>query len=746
MSDFLLEIGTEEIPARMIGSATEELKRRIAELVSRERLLSDETQILVCFENQVFAGAITPAMFPVDAYSSPRRIAVVAHGLAESQPDVAEQLLGPAAAHAYKDGAPTQAAIAFAKKVGVSLDQLTTVTTPKGEYLAANVVKKGKPALDLLTELVPKEIAALYWAKSMYWRPGKPERFVRPVRWLVALLGDKIVPLEFGGITAGRTSRGHRILDSAPVELASPADYAEKLRAASVLPSYAEREHKIRKALDAATRQIPGARWREDKALLDTVVNLTEAPSVILGNFDSEFLALPEEVLVTVMRDHQKYFAVEDANGKLAPHFLAVLNTVTDAEGEAIVRHGNERVLRARFNDARFFWNTDQKLTLKDRVAMLKSVTFQKELGSYYDKATRTQHLGSQLSAAVTEFHPALRQGVVYKAALMAKCDLTTELVKEFTELQGIIGGLYLVHQAERMELPEGSAIAIGQAIYDQYKPASMEDDVPRSLEGAVLAIADKADTIAGMFALGMIPSGSKDPFALRRAANGIVRTLVEHNIPISLKRLMADALRQYQGSEAESRFTPVAQYEHYEHNVAAFFRERLEFYLRDARGFAYDVTNAVLASGADNVVDALARAEAVAKVRGSEDFDAIAASVKRIKNILRQATEAGKWTPDAKHSFAPQLAESDAERILAERTAELATSTALFCQLKQYDEALAALATIRRPLDDFFDKVMVMVDDEALRNSRLSLLQTVASTFQSIADFSEVVTEKKAS
>ena len=395
----------------------------------------------------------------------------------------------------------------------------------------------------------------------MYWRPGKPERFVRPVRWLVALLDGEIVPLEFGGITAGRTPRGHRIpRPSSRSTLASPAEYAEKLRAAHVLPSYAEREHNIRKALDKAVRAIPGARWREDKELLDTVVNLTEAPSVILGSFDREFLALPEEVLVTVMRDHQKYFAVEDAGGKLAPHFLAVLNTVTDAEGEAIVRHGNERVLRARFNDARFFWNTDQKLTLKDRVAMLKSVTFQKELGSYYDKATRTQHLGSLISAAVTEFHPAHRQGVVYKAALMAKCDLTTELVKEFTELQGIIGGLYLVHQAERMELPEGSAIG--------HRPGHLRSVQARlhgrrgaALAGRrrALAIADKADTIAGMFALGMIPSGSKDPFALRRAANGIVRTLVEHNIPISLSQLMADALRQYKGTEAESRFTAVA-------------------------------------------------------------------------------------------------------------------------------------------------------------------------------------------
>jgi glycyl-tRNA synthetase beta chain len=735
MSDFLLEIGTEEIPARMIASATEELQRRIGELVTRERLASSAEPLAS------------------EAFASPRRIAVLVHGLAASQPDVAEQLLGPAAAHAYKDGQPTQAAIAFAKKAGVSLAELTTATTPKGEYLAANVLRKGRPALDLLTELVPKEIAALYWAKNMYWRLGKSERFVRPVRWLVALLGSEIVPIEFGGITAGHTSRGHRILAPAPVPLASPAEYAEKLRAASVLPSYSEREHKIRKALDAAVRKLPGARWREDKELLDTVVNLTEAPSVILGNFDAEFLALPEEVLVTVMRDHQKYFAVEDANGKLAPHFLAVLNTVTDAEGEAIVRHGNERVLRARFNDARFFWNTDQKLTLKNRVVMLKSVTFQKELGSYYDKAVRTQHLGSLISSVVCDSHPGHRPGVVYKAALMAKCDLTTELVKEFTELQGIIGGLYLVHQADRMELPAGSAQAIGEAIYDQYKPASMEDDVPRSLEGAVLGIADKADTIAGMFALGMIPSGSKDPFALRRAANGIVRTLIEHNIPISLNQLMADALLQYKGSEAESHFKAVAQYEQ---NVAAFFRERIEFYLREARGFAYDVTNAVLASGADHVVDAVTRAEAVAKVRGSEDFTAISASVKRIKNILRQATEAGKWTPAsatgaasvAAYPPAPAAggADNEAERILATHTAKLAAGTAQLCQEKQYDEALAALATIRRPLDDFFDKVMVMVDDEAIRSSRLALLQTVASTFQSIADFSEVVTGGKAS
>jgi glycyl-tRNA synthetase beta chain len=736
MSDFLLEIGTEEIPARMIASATAELQRRIGELIFRERLYSHAT-----------AASLDSEAPASEAFASPRRIAVLVRGLADSQPDVAEQLLGPATAHAYKDGQPTQAAVAFAKKAGVPLTELTKATTPKGEYLAANVVKKGKPALDLLTELVPKEIAALYWAKNMYWRPGKSERFVRPVRWLVALLDDKVVPLEFGGITAGRTSRGHRILSAAPVPLASPAEYASKLRAASVLPSYSEREHTIRKALDKAVRAIPGARWREDKELLDTVVNLTEAPSVILGNFETEFLALPEEVLVTVMRDHQKYFAVEDSTGKLAPHFLAVLNTVTDAEGEAIVRHGNERVLRARFNDARFFWNIDQKLTLKDRVAMLKSVTFQKELGSYFDKAIRTQHLGSLISAVVSALYPAHRPGIVYKAALMAKCDLTTELVKEFTELQGVIGGLYLVHQAERMDLPEGSAIAIGEAIYDQYKPASMEDEVPRSLEGAVLAIADKADTIAGMFALGMIPSGSKDPFALRRAANGVVRTLIEHNLPLSLSQLMQDALRQYSAPAVGSVGFPATAVAQYSQNVAAFFRERLEFYLRDARGFAYDVTNAVLASGSDNAVDALARAEAVAKVRGSDDFDAISASFKRIKNILRQAEE--KSIPVLAHPN-PQLFGPDApvaERDLYNNGAvEAGTRYKACIHEGNYDSALSCAASLRPLLDRFFDDVMVMVEDAEIRSNRLSLLKMLYDEFSRIADFSEIVTGGKSS
>jgi glycyl-tRNA synthetase beta chain len=413
------------------------------------------------------------------------------------------------------------------------------------------VLKKGRPAAEIFAESLPKEIAGIYWAKSMYWRGKSAERFVRPVRWLVTLLDGEVVPLEFAGIRAGDVSQGHRILSSGPLAIAKPEEYVSTLASASVVVSSVEREQLIRKALDAATRTIPNARWREDKSLLDTVVNLTEFPSVVLGSFDPEFLALADEVLVTVMRDHQKYFALEDADGKLLPHFLAVLNTDGDPDG--LIRHGNERVLRARFNDARFFWETDQKIPLRNRVEMLKSVTFQKDLGSYYDKTRRVQKLGSLIAETIRSAGGAARPGIIFKSALLCKTDLTTELVKEFTELQGIIGGLYAKAQELDPILPRTTVEAIGDAIYDHYKPESMDDSVPRSIEGGVLAIADKADSIAGMFALGLQPTGSKDPFALRRAANGIVKIIAEHKLPLPISKLFRDARAEYAGSPKPS-------------------------------------------------------------------------------------------------------------------------------------------------------------------------------------------------
>ncbi len=713
MPDFLLEIGCEEIPARMIGAASEELRERVTALLTRERLSGGE----------------------VTHFDSPRRLAVMAAGIAASQADVVEQVTGPSINVAYKDGQPTPAAHAFARKAGVDVAQLERVTTPKGEYIAAKVTKKGRSAAEILAEGLPKELSTIYWPKNMYWQ--KPnERFVRPVRWLVAMLDGETIPLEFDGIRAGKTSRGHRILSDGAVTIphAGPV-YFERLRAAKVL-GRGEREHQIRKALDAATRTIPGARWREDKALLDTVVNLTEFPSAILGSFDPQFLALPEEVLVTVMRDHQKYFAVEDAAGKLAPHFLAVLNTDSDPQG--LIRHGNERVLRARFNDARFFWQTDQKKSLLERLELLKHVTFQKDLGSYFDKTQRVQRLCSWLSEILKQSGVTVRPGVIHKAVCLSKTDLTTELVKEFTELQGIVGGLYARAQQLDESLPEATRFAIADAIYDHYKPESTDDDVPRSTEGAVLSIGDKADTIAGMFALGLVPSGSKDPFALRRQANAIVKVIAEKKLPLRLGELMRDARSGYQRSEAEKKFVDDVTFDE---SVATFFRERLEFYLKDVCGYAYDVVKAVLGADAKDVVDALQRAEAVKQVLHLPEFQAIGAACKRMRNILKQAAEKG-IAPAA--SFEDLANSAQEEKNLAAYVELNGPKVEALRKKREYGEALTLLSTAREPVDAFFDKVMVMVEDAKLRANRLALLRTLLKEFSTIADFSEIVTDNK--
>ena len=698
----------------MIEAASAELRERVGALLTRERLTANE----------------------ITSFDTPRRLAVIATGIADAQADLTEQVMGPSINIAYKDGQPTPAAHAFAKKSGIDVAQLEKVTTPKGEYISAKVTKKGRSAAEILGEHLPKEVANIYWPKNMYWR--KPnERFVRPVRWIVTMIDSQAIPLEFDGIQAGSNSRGHRILSDGEVALSQAGSaYIDSLRAPKVL-GRAEREEQIRKALDAATRTIPGARWREDKMLLDSVVNLTEYPSAILGSFDPQFLALPEEVLVTVMRDHQKYFALEDADKKLLPHFLAVLNTDGDPQG--LIRHGNERVLRARFNDARFFWQTDQKRSLLDRFDSLRQVTFQKDLGSYFDKSKRVQRLCSWVSEILKTEGIAVRPGVVHKAACLSKTDLTTELVKEFTELQGIVGGLYARAQQLDSGLPEATRFAIADAIYDHYKPESTEDDVPRSVEGAVLSICDKADTTAGMFSLGLVPSGSKDPFALRRQANAIVKVIAEKKLPLRLNDLMRDARAGYQRSEAEKKFV---EDEKFVESVKTFFRERLEFYLRDVHGYAYHVVKAVLGADADDVVDALARAEAVKQVLHMPEFQAIGAACKRIRNILKQAEEKNIKVAD-KFEYLPESAPE--EKNLAAYLDENSARIEEHRKKKEYSDALLLLSTARERVDAFFDKVMVMVDDEGVRANRLALLRTLLREFSTIADFSEIVTEGKA-
>jgi len=693
MADFLLEIGLDEVPARMIAGAEAELGRRVNDLLTRERLLE--------------AGSM------LTTYSTPRRLAVVVEGVLASQADSEEQLTGPSWKVAFKDGAPTKAAEAFANKAGVAVSALEKVTNAKGEYVGATVKRLGRAASELLATELPKEVLGLYWAKNMYWRAGKPERFVRPIRWIVALLDSAVVPLEIAGIKAGNVSRGHRILHGeAPVVIDQPKSYAEALRKAYAVVDVAERRESIRKALDAATRTVAGARWREDDPLVETVVHLTEWPTVVLGNFETEYLDLPEEVLVTVMRDHQKYFAVEGTDGKLLPHFLTVLNIQVDAEGEAVIRHGNQKVLRARFKDARFFWEFDQKISLADRVESLKNVTFQKELGSYHWKTEQnlavTRPLAEKVKAAGVDFDEA----ALLKAVELAKTDLTTELVKEFTELQGVIGGLYAKAQ--------GLGENVAQAIYAQYTPASTDDAIPQTIEGQLLGLADRIQTITAMFGIGNAPTGSKDPFALRRAANSIVKILAESDLLLTLVDVVASS-----GADGANK-----------DQIDNFFRERLSFYLKDVRGFAYDVVNAVLAAGADDVRDAIARAKALTEARESADFAAISAAFKRIKNILRQAEEKGfALGSPADVTLAPEAQQ------LADAAALLAPEVAALRKLRFYGQALEGIATLRPVVDAFFDKVMVLDPDPAIRGAHLGLIQEVLSGFSGIADFSEIVT-----
>jgi glycyl-tRNA synthetase beta chain len=692
MPELLLEVGLEEIPARMIADAQAELARRVEALLGRQRLLEP--------------------VHTITSYSTPRRLAVRVLGVLAQQLDLEEELTGPSWKAAFPDGQPGPAAQAFAKKAGVPVTALKKITTPKGEYASATVQRPGQRAEKVLSDELGKEIGALSWPKTMYWRANKPERFVRPLRWLLCLLDENVVALEFAGILAGNVSYGHRVLHGdQPVAISRPADYLANLETAFVVADVGVRRHRIRKALDAVTRTLPQARWREDEPLVEQVTHLTEWPSVLLGNFQPEFLALPEEVLVTVMRDHQKYFAVEDQQRGLAPHFLAVLNTEVDSQGAAIIRHGNERVLRARFNDARFFWDYDQKLPLEQRLEKLKTVTFQRDLGSYFSKTESNLLMAKALAAAVAAEGISFDHAALEQAVLLAKTDLTTELVKEFTELQGVVGGLYARAQ--------GLGEAVAQAIYSQYMPAAVEDPIPVTVEGQILGLADRLATVAEMFAIGLEPSGSKDPFALRRAANGIIKILAESGLPLSLTALEAMALKSLPRAGA----------------VGSFLKERLDFYLREVRGYAYDVVNAVLSTGLTTVTDAVARAQALTQVRGSDDLLAVSTAFKRIKNILRQA----EAKQDGDSIASESLIEPAEQRLYAE-AARVAPEVEALRARQEYGEALERVATLRPAIDSFFDQVMVMAPEAHLRKNRLALIASVLNDFSRIADFSEIV------
>ena len=634
---FLLEIGTEEIPDWMISTALENLRLLFEKLeIPHESVTLDAT---------------------------PRRLVLRAEGIPEKQGDAEKKIAGPGAA------APPKAVEGFARKHGVRPEDLTT---DGGHYV---VVKKilGRPYKDILAEALPGVILGIYFPKTMYWTAKNGPRFIRPIRWIVALLGEEIVPFEIAGVRSGALSSGHRRLGAREIAV-TVADYEQRLRDHYVILSAEERRTKIQRELkDVATKR--------DAALLETLVYLTEYPTAITGSFDPEFLALPEEVLVTVMRHHQKYFSVAGEGGRLAPQFAAVMNIPSDPEG--FVRRGNERVLRARFNDARFFWETDQKKNLAARVEDLAHVTFQAKLGTYLEKTRRMMKLAAALGG---DAH-------AVRAAELSKCDLTTELVKEFTELQGVVGGLYARAQGE----PE----AVWQAIYDHYKPESMDDSIPRHRTAQIVALADKLDTLIGCFGVGLIPTGSRDPFALRRAAQGVVKILVEGKLDIELWPLVE--------GNAE---------------LKSFFEDRVKFYFKDIRGFAYDEINAAMAAGWSRLTDLEERLVRIQNLRHSPDFEPLAASFKRIKNILQQAKFTGEGAVDA------SLIESGPEQDLYEESRRIAGQP-----------IEAAIARLRPKVDLFFDKILVNAPDARVRQNRLTLLNTLLREFSTIADFSEIVT-----
>ena len=709
-ADLLFEIGCEEIPAGMIARAASELQVILEKYLGSENLLD--------------GGKI-------EAFGAPRRLVACALALRLRQPDVVREVTGPPKSVAYDPvGRPTKAAESFASRQGVAVSKLYTVKTTRGEYIAVKQTVRGRPAEEILANVLPRAITEIPWPRSMYWAGAAGPRFIRPVRWIVALLGGKPLPFDFGGVAPGKFSTGHRFLGQARIALGGVRDYEKKLRANYVLPRPGERRRKIERELAAVTAKH-GLRVHADPHLLELVTYLNEYPSVLLGDFDTNYLELPDEILITVMRDHQKYFGVERKQGGLAPHFLAVINLDRDRAG--LVRAGHERVLRARFADARFFWETDQKCRLADYLLRLSHVTYESRLGSYADKVARMRELARWL--ATQWFDSGLLQAHAAdadRAAELAKCDLATDMVREFTELQGIVGGLYAKAQGEPEE--------IAWAVYDHYRPVGLEDPIPRNLTGCAVALADKLDTLAGCFAVGIVPSGSSDPFALRRAALGVVKIILERKLPLSLARAVAEAVASL------AKHPPKLQLDHKrkketEQKVLEFFADRVRYVLRERSGFSPDEINAALAAGADDLVDLVKRLEALKAIRRTKNFEPLAVSFKRIRKILEKAGPPGAWKLPA---VRPELFQEEAEKKLHDAAGVTARQSAEHKRTGNYREALQVIAEMRPVVDAFFDRVLVMAEEEAVRKNRLTLLAELLGEFSTIADFSELAAGEK--
>jgi glycyl-tRNA synthetase beta chain len=703
--ELLLEIGAEEIPAAMLPRAVDELKTILEKHLAAENLMDGVA---------------------LETFGGPRRLAAVARGIIAKQVDVESEVTGPPKSVAYDHvGAPTRAAVSFAEKQGVPLHELHLVETPKGPYVAAKMIRRGRTAHELLREMLPRVIHDLSWPRTMTWTGLEGARFIRPIRWLVGLLEGKPLKFSFGGVTAGEVTRGHRFLGRAEIRVRNFADYETQLRANGVIVRQAERREKVTRELAAHAKRA-GYIVHPDPALLQLVTYLNENPHVIEGHFDPSFLELPDEILITVMRDHQKYFAVEERGGELAPQFLAVINLARDTQG--LVRAGHERVLRARFADARFFWESDQKCRLADILPKLQKITYESRLGSYFDKVERIRAIARWLSEqwynlGMVQSHVADAD----RAAELAKCDLATEMVREFSELQGVVGGLYAKAQGE----PD----SVADAVYDHYRPVGLDDPIPRNLTGCAVALADKFDSIVGCLSVGMVPTGSSDPYAMRRAALGIVKIVLERKVPVSLSLTIGAAAKALLAHPPKRAVTAPQ-----EAQVLEFILDRARFVLREVSGYAYDEVNAVLRAGSDDLVDVEKRLRALKAIRKSRNFEPLAVSFKRIRKILEKA---GVAVEELQH-VDKNLFEKGVEKELHAAVRKAASKVSEEKRAGRYQEALEEIASLRKIVDQFFVDVMVMADDEAIRKNRLALLAELLREFTTIADFSELGGEEK--
>ncbi len=685
-NDYLLEIGCEEIPAGFIGPALWYGGQQFTEVLKKARL---------SFEK-------------VDIYGTPRRLAYVIRGLQEKQKASEETVLGPPKSIAYDaQGRPTKAAEGFARSQGVSVSALKVFPTDRGEYLGVIREEAARPVEEILPHLVADWIPTIPFKKSMRWA-DLDIRFARPVHWIVSLYGNRVLPFPFGNVTAGNVTYGHRFLAPGPIVLSSPGEYFDKLARAHVFVDLEVRKEKIRAGIREVERRI-GRTWVEDEPLVETVANLVEHPVILHGRFEEKYLSLPREILITSMRNNQKYFVFEDGQGALYPGFAFASNMVVPDDG--VVVAGNERVIRARLSDAEFYFQDDLRRPLFERAQKLKSVLFQADLGTYWEKVERMAEVAAYV--ARTSF-PGKEEGS-RRAAYLAKADLTTGVVKEFPELQGVIGRDYARKTGEPEEL--------AQAVYEHYLPKGLSDELPRTDVGAAVAIADKVDMVCGCFGVGLLPTGTADPYGLRRMTLGFLSILDAKEIRVPVEGLVDLSLTTLAG-KLKSPAPEVKR------KVMEFVSGRL-FNLWTSQGTPADLADAVLAAGLTDLPDLRAKLSALVRFRAEAGFEPLAEVFKRAINITKGY--------DGPLAVDEALFEHEEERALSAAVREVAGRVTGAARSGRYEEAFREMARLQPVVSAFFGKVLVMAKEEKVKANRLALLATLSRMFASVADFSRV-------